>query len=139
MTDFDREIRRRVWTVLFCWDWYIDLLRSWMDGREMSTLLNRLMMIHSKYTQFPLPIGRLEQDQGTLAPTPTTNMILQCQLIQKIVRNHQDLSESILPLEQLSRLQQDVQEWFKELPLRSGRMIRIQNLTPITHTSCLTV
>lgn len=45
-----------------------------------------------------------------------TNMILQCQLIQKIIRNHQDITETVLPPEQVLQLQQDVQTWFNDLP-----------------------
>lgn len=43
-------------------------------------------------------------------------MILQCQLIQKIIRNHQDITETVLSPEQVLQLQQDVQTWLNGLP-----------------------
>ncbi|KAF1830678.1 hypothetical protein BDW02DRAFT_572790 [Decorospora gaudefroyi] len=74
MSEFDIEMRRRLWTLLFVWDW------------QMSAWLGRPNLIDQKNLAFELPSLRL--DQSTTDPrllSPFAHMALQAQLGRTVV------------------------------------------------------
>ncbi|KAI8934103.1 hypothetical protein NX059_008865 [Plenodomus lindquistii] len=73
LSEFDVEIRRRVWTVLYIWDW------------TMSAWLGRPNLIDQRDPNFTFPNLRL--DQSTTDPrllSPFTHMVLQAELSRRV-------------------------------------------------------
>ncbi|KAL4786110.1 fungal-specific transcription factor domain-containing protein [Aspergillus varians] len=103
-SDFDREMRRRLWFILFAWDW------------QMSLLLSRPSIINSSCCTFELPDLRLETvDYQPETPSPITHMVLQCQLglsISKIP----GVMAGVLSSTQAMAIQQETEKWFESFP-----------------------
>ncbi|KAL5114285.1 hypothetical protein ACEQ8H_007805 [Pleosporales sp. CAS-2024a] len=73
LSKFDIEIRRRIWTVLYIWDW------------QMSAWLGRPNLIDQQNLDFKLPNLRL--DQSSVEPnllSPFAHMALQAQLGRRV-------------------------------------------------------
>lgn len=104
ITEFELEMRRRVWCILYVWDW------------QMSVLLSRPLIIDHSSCSFQLPNLRL--DDSNLhpgLPSPFTHMALQGQLA-RILSNEFRESDSNLPPEQVANIQKKVQDWIASLP-----------------------
>ncbi|GES59086.1 uncharacterized transcriptional regulatory protein C3C7.04 [Aspergillus terreus] len=84
--EFDIEMRRRVWCILYAWDW------------QMSLLLSRPFIINDNYCSFELPNLRLEGPE--------------CQMISKIP----GVVGGILSPSQAVAIQQETERWFASLP-----------------------
>ncbi|RAK97109.1 uncharacterized protein BO80DRAFT_428451 [Aspergillus ibericus CBS 121593] len=104
VSEFEREMRRRIWCLLYTWDW------------QMSLLLSRPFIINSNYCSFELPNVRLETaDAGTDMPSPVTHIALQSQLglaISKIP----GVMSGILSPNQAIAIQQEIERWFEMFP-----------------------
>ncbi|KAF2418945.1 hypothetical protein EJ08DRAFT_654126 [Tothia fuscella] len=73
MTEFDQEMRRRVWCILYDWD------------RSMGMVLARPFIIHDGQTSVPLPTVNLEHDPANPdVPSPIMQMTMGSQLLQSI-------------------------------------------------------
>ncbi|KAL5356866.1 fungal-specific transcription factor domain-containing protein [Aspergillus floccosus] len=104
LSEFDIEMRRRVWCILYAWDW------------QMSLLLSRPFIINSNYCSFELPNLRLESpecEEGL--PSPITPLALECQLGQMITKIP-GVMGGILSPSQAVAIQQETERWFASLP-----------------------
>ncbi|KAF3761782.1 hypothetical protein M406DRAFT_50052, partial [Cryphonectria parasitica EP155] len=68
LPDFDRELRNRLWCILWTWDW------------QMSTLLSRPLLIDQDDHKLEIPDGRLENITNPEIPHPLGSVALQAQL-----------------------------------------------------------
>ncbi|KAL4791747.1 fungal-specific transcription factor domain-containing protein [Aspergillus venezuelensis] len=99
-SDFDREMRRRLWSILYVWDW------------QMSLLLSRPFIINSSCCAFETPDLRLESpDSEPEIPSPITHMVLQCQLGLLISKSPSVASGTISSTEAMT-IQQETEKWF---------------------------
>ena len=88
VNDFEIEMRRRLWVLLYVFDWYVAhrLLNrpSLTCSRQMAAWLHRPLIIDPTSCSFKLPNLRLEDplnpDNG--APSPFAHMALQCRMCQ---------------------------------------------------------
>ncbi|KAL4894090.1 fungal-specific transcription factor domain-containing protein [Aspergillus ambiguus] len=104
ISEFDREMRRRVWCILYAWDW------------QMSLLLSRPFIINSNYCTFELPDWRLESSEGSEGlPSPITPLALECQLGQMISKIPGVMGGVLAPSQAVS-IQQETERWFSSLP-----------------------
>ncbi|KAL2796079.1 fungal-specific transcription factor domain-containing protein [Aspergillus keveii] len=103
-SDFDREMRRRLWCILYAWDW------------QMSLLLARPIIINSSCCAFEMPTMQLESgDSESEAPSPMAHMVLQCQLglaISKIP----GVMGGELSATQAIPIQEQTEKWFDSFP-----------------------
>ncbi|CBX92036.1 hypothetical protein LEMA_P047420.1 [Plenodomus lingam JN3] len=73
LSEFDIEIRRRVWAILYIWDW------------QMSAWLGRPSLIDQRSLNFTLPSLRLDQSTTeSEVPSPFTHMVLQAELGRRV-------------------------------------------------------
>ncbi|PYH87147.1 hypothetical protein BO82DRAFT_408285 [Aspergillus uvarum CBS 121591] len=73
VSEFEREMRRRIWCISYTWDW------------QMSLLLSRPFIINSNYCSFEVPNLRLESpDPEEFGLSPVAHMTFQCQPGQTI-------------------------------------------------------
>ncbi|GKZ18248.1 hypothetical protein AbraIFM66951_000421 [Aspergillus brasiliensis] len=104
VSEFEREMRRRIWCLLYTWDWQISLL------------LSRPFIINSSYCSFELPNLRLETPNTEAnTPSPVTSISLQCQLGQRISKIPGVMS-GILSPNQAVAIQQEVTRWTETFP-----------------------
>ncbi|OOG00943.1 hypothetical protein ASPCADRAFT_699 [Aspergillus carbonarius ITEM 5010] len=103
VSEFEREMRRRIWCLLYTWDW------------QMSLLLSRPFIINSNYCSFELPNVRLEADAGTDMPSPVTHIALQCQLGQAISKIPGVMSGVLAPNQAIA-IQQEIERWSDMFP-----------------------
>ncbi|KAJ5161533.1 hypothetical protein N7492_006925 [Penicillium capsulatum] len=69
LSEFEVEMRRRLWCLLYIWDW------------QMSLLLGRPPIINPLYSSFELPNLQLENvGVQSAPPSPVTHIAAQCQL-----------------------------------------------------------
>ncbi|PWY89724.1 hypothetical protein BO70DRAFT_368421 [Aspergillus heteromorphus CBS 117.55] len=101
VSEFEGEMRRRLWCTLYTWDW------------QMSLLLSRPFVINSNYCSFELPNVRLET--GADAPSPITHITLQCQLGQTISTIPGVMGGILNPTQAVS-IQQETERWFDSFP-----------------------
>ncbi|KAL4934729.1 uncharacterized protein BDV17DRAFT_250038 [Aspergillus undulatus] len=103
-SDFDREMRRRLWFILYAWDW------------QMSLLLSRPFIINSSCCVFEQPDSRLESvDSDPETLSPVTHMVLQCQLGLSISKIPGVMSGN-LSVTQAMAIQQEAEKWFNSFP-----------------------
>ncbi|KAK9775884.1 putative Transcription factor domain-containing protein [Seiridium cardinale] len=98
-SDFDREVRRRVWCILETWDW------------QVSALLSRPLIIDRSDCQVELPSLSLESDM----PSPIMHMKLQCQLSRKLFQGFGN-ARSIMLASELQAYQHEIGTWMQQLP-----------------------
>ncbi|PYH95976.1 hypothetical protein BO71DRAFT_428568 [Aspergillus ellipticus CBS 707.79] len=104
VSEFEREMRRRIWCILYTWDW------------QMSLFLSRPFIINSNYCSFELPSIRLEtSDSGADVPSPITHIVLECQLGQTISTIPGVMGGIITPIQAIS-VQQEIEKWFDSFP-----------------------
>ncbi|OJI90851.1 hypothetical protein ASPTUDRAFT_52625 [Aspergillus tubingensis CBS 134.48] len=104
VSEFEREMRRRIWCLLYTWDW------------QMSLLLSRPFIINSSCCSFELPSLRLETpNTGTNTPSAITSISLQCQLGQRISKIPGVMS-GILSPNQATAIHQEVSRWTDTFP-----------------------
>ncbi|KAL4886468.1 fungal-specific transcription factor domain-containing protein [Aspergillus karnatakaensis] len=102
-SDFDREMRRRLWCILYTWDW------------QMSLLLSRPFIINSSCCDFEFPDLRLEVGAEPDAPSPITHMVLQCQLGLALSKIPEVMGGVTSPTQALT-IQQETEKWFESFP-----------------------
>ncbi|KAL4949581.1 fungal-specific transcription factor domain-containing protein [Aspergillus filifer] len=103
-SDFDREMRRRLWFILYAWDW------------QMSLLLSRPFIINSSCCVFETPDLRLESpDFEPETPSPITHTVLQCQL-GRLISKIPSVSSGVLSSTEAMTIQQETEKWFASFP-----------------------
>ncbi|KAE8391759.1 hypothetical protein BDV23DRAFT_171346 [Aspergillus alliaceus] len=103
-SEFELEMRRRIWCILYTWDW------------QMSQLLSRPVIINSSYCSVETPNLRLENpDPQIELPSPITNMSLLCQLGQEISKIPGVMCGDPSPMQAIS-VQEVTEKWFASFP-----------------------
>ncbi|KAF1921752.1 hypothetical protein BDU57DRAFT_437295 [Ampelomyces quisqualis] len=106
LSEFDIEIRRRIWIILYIWDW------------QMSAWLGRPNLIDQKHLTFKFPNLRL--DQSTAEPnllSPFAHMALQAQLGRRVA-NVLSEAQSVrnLSAKQVFAVEAECEKFIEELP-----------------------
>ncbi|KAL6158368.1 hypothetical protein ACJQWK_03872 [Exserohilum turcicum] len=113
LCEFDVEIRRRIWTLLYIWDW------------QMSAWLGRPNLIDQKNFTFKFPNLRL--DQSVKEPnllSPFAHMALQANLGRRVATVMGDVtSTSDLSAEKVLQVERECEKFIEELPA----IFRIKN------------
>lgn len=114
LTEFEIEIRRRVWTLLYIWDWCVDwpFYMNLADlQRQMSAWLGRPHLIDQADYSFPLPNLRLEQDatKPNLV-SPFAHISLQAELARRITPFKLEQSINNLTAEQAFAIQAEAEQ-----------------------------
>ncbi|KAI1067158.1 hypothetical protein LB506_003849 [Fusarium annulatum] len=99
MSDFEREMYRRVWCVLDTWDW------------QMSALLSRPLMIDRTCCKVGLPELTLE---GT-TPSPLLHLKLQSELIRKLF-NRFGSTKNVVESADIQEYQKMLEDWMEKFP-----------------------
>ncbi|KAL1612339.1 hypothetical protein SLS60_000565 [Paraconiothyrium brasiliense] len=106
LPEFDIEIRRRLWTLLYIWDW------------QMSAWLGRPHLIDQKDLSFQFPSLRL--DQSASEPnllSPFAHIVLQAQIGRRIALLMGDVqATSDLSPDQVFRALDEIRDFIDELP-----------------------
>ncbi|KAJ9243303.1 transcriptional regulator family: Fungal Specific TF [Paecilomyces variotii] len=104
MTEFEREMRRRVWCLLYSWDW------------QMSTLLSRPLIINSYCCSIEIPSMRLETSGvDSDLPSPIAHIVLECELGQALCKIP-GLAGGTLSPSHADVIQYETEKWFSSLP-----------------------
>ncbi|KAF5967199.1 transcriptional regulatory [Fusarium coicis] len=99
VSDFEREMYRRVWCVLDTWDW------------QMSALLSRPLMIDRTCCKVGLPELTLE---GT-TPSPLLHLKLQSELIRKL-SNRFGSTRNVVESADIQEYQKMLEDWMEKFP-----------------------
>ncbi|KAK2132251.1 fungal-specific transcription factor domain-containing protein [Fusarium oxysporum II5] len=99
ISDFEREMYRRVWCVLDTWDW------------QMSALLSRPLMIDRTCCKVGLPELTLE---GT-TPSPLLHLRLQSELIRKLF-NRFGPTRNVVESVDIQEYQKMLEDWMMKFP-----------------------
>ncbi|KAJ4271686.1 hypothetical protein NW762_000391 [Fusarium torreyae] len=99
LSEFDLEMRRRVWCILDTWDW------------QLSTLLGRPVIIDRADCDVGLPSLRLEDFQYS----PLTHMKMQSRLIQQIFKRFGP-TKNIVAHADVQEYQGIIEAWIKTFP-----------------------
>ncbi|PHH71571.1 hypothetical protein CDD80_5134 [Ophiocordyceps camponoti-rufipedis] len=99
MSEFEREMRRRVWCVLDTWDW------------QISALLSRPMIIDRTDCEVGLPSLKLEG----YSPSPLLHMKLQSELIAELAHNFK-LPKNVVSPAQVFKYQAMIESWMARFP-----------------------
>ncbi|KAH7094460.1 hypothetical protein FB567DRAFT_4171 [Paraphoma chrysanthemicola] len=106
LSEFDIEIRRRIWTLLYIWDW------------QMSAWLGRPNLIDQKNLTFKFPNLRL--DQSSTEPnllSPFAHMALQANLGRRVATVLGDAqSTEGLSAKQVLSVEKEIEKFVEELP-----------------------
>ncbi|KAF2736422.1 hypothetical protein EJ04DRAFT_575383 [Polyplosphaeria fusca] len=105
-SEFEIELRRRLWTLLYIWDW------------QMSAWLGRPHLIDQKNCSFTFPTLRLDEavEQPNLV-SPFAHMSLQAQLARRITHHMGDIQViSQLSGEQVLEIEAECEKFQEELP-----------------------
>ncbi|CAN8097712.1 unnamed protein product [Discula destructiva] len=110
LPNFEQEIRKRLWCILWTWDW------------QMSTLLSRPLLIDQDDYTLEIPDGRLENIIEPGAPHPLSSIALQASLGLSVSHLFQKLStDSSVQLVQ--EIEAALEQWMGTFPaaLRDDR------------------
>ncbi|PVH79465.1 hypothetical protein DL98DRAFT_420314, partial [Cadophora sp. DSE1049] len=104
VSEFETEMRRRVWCLLYAWDW------------QMSILLSRPWIINENACLFKFPSMRLENlDDRSQSPSPIAHMVLECHLGQELSKIPGVVSD-ILSAGQAETIQVVTEKWTSTFP-----------------------
>ncbi|KAK4191847.1 fungal-specific transcription factor domain-containing protein [Podospora australis] len=112
MSEFDREMRRRLWGVLYMWDF------------ALGSMLSRPLLVNHADCTFEMPTLALEMDpERPNQPSPFRHMNLHCQLCLDCLAELAPRSpaEETNPTELAGRLRDAVEKWFSNLPAEYAR------------------
>ncbi|XP_044722136.1 fungal specific transcription factor domain-containing protein [Hirsutella rhossiliensis] len=99
MSEFEREMRRRIWCILDTWDW------------QISALLSRPMIIDRSDCQVGLPSLKLEG----YSPSPLMHMKLQSELITQLSRRF-GLPKHVASPSDVRDYQAIIETWMSSFP-----------------------
>ncbi|KAF7184694.1 hypothetical protein CNMCM7691_006056 [Aspergillus felis] len=104
LPEFDMEMRRRLWCILYSWDW------------QMSLMLSRPFIINNNYCSFEMPNVRLESDHiAADVPSPIVHIALQCQLGQALSKIPGVMGGTMTPAIAIT-VQQETEKWLASFP-----------------------
>lgn len=105
MSEFDREMRRRLWCVLYLWDF------------ALSSMLSRPTLINRVDCTFEMPTLALEINPGQpYQPSPFRHMKLHCQMCRSMADEMASVPSDRAATELAPRLRRAVDKWFAALP-----------------------
>ncbi|KAK0632174.1 fungal-specific transcription factor domain-containing protein, partial [Immersiella caudata] len=105
MSEFDREMRRRLWCVLYLWDF------------ALSSMLSRPMLINRADCTFEMPTLALEVNPGQpYQPSPFRHMKLHCQMCIDMAEEMASVPSDKAATDLAPRLRGVVDRWFANLP-----------------------
>ncbi|KAJ5166940.1 uncharacterized protein N7482_005721 [Penicillium canariense] len=104
LSESDIEMRRRMWCLLYVWDW------------QMSLLLSRPFIINAIYYPFELPNMQLEcVDSEAGPPSPISHISYQCEL-GKIISRVPGTMGGTIDVTQAYPIKSDIDQWLTSLP-----------------------
>ncbi|SPQ17816.1 e0ba1df1-5ebb-44ee-a2ad-20f47573167e [Thermothielavioides terrestris] len=106
MSEFDREMRRRMWVILYLWDF------------ALSSMLSRPLLINHADCTVEMPTLTLENNpQRPNQPSPFRHMNLHCQLCIDMAAQLGRASDSSADKAQVAwRMKEVVDKWLANLP-----------------------
>ncbi|CAL5871158.1 uncharacterized protein PFLUO_LOCUS5405 [Penicillium psychrofluorescens] len=105
LSEFDLEMRRRVWCLLYAWDW------------QMALLLSRPLIINPSCYSFELPNMKLEGlDIEMGPPSPVAHIAFQCTLGQVIMQEVPGSMSGTLDAAHADTIRNVIEEWLASLP-----------------------
>ncbi|KAK5657078.1 hypothetical protein OQA88_3606 [Cercophora sp. LCS_1] len=105
MSEFDREMRRRLWSVLYLWDF------------ALSSMVSRPMLVNRADCAFEMPTLALEIDpEQPYQPSPFRHMKLHCQLCIDLSKGIASVPTEKAATDLAPRLRGIVEKWFNSLP-----------------------
>ncbi|KAK1835531.1 hypothetical protein QBC39DRAFT_340470 [Podospora conica] len=105
MSEFDREMRRRLWSILYLWDF------------ALGSMLKRPALIDRGECSVEMPTMALEIDPGqSYQPSPFRHMKLHCQMCIDLAKEITAVPADRMATELAPRLRGVVERWFKNLP-----------------------
>lgn len=111
MSEFDREMRRRLWGVLYMWDF------------ALGSMLSRPLLVNHADCTFVMPTLALEIDPERLnQPSPFRHMNLHCQLCLAMAAEFAPRADGkVDEADQARRLRDVVYKWYEDLPKEYSR------------------
>ncbi|KAK4180156.1 fungal-specific transcription factor domain-containing protein [Triangularia setosa] len=111
MSEFDREMRRRLWGVLYMWDF------------ALGSMLSRPLLVNHADCTFVMPTLALEVDpERPNQPSPFRHMNLHCQLCLAMAAEFAPRPDGkVDEADQARRLRDVVYKWFDDLPQEYSR------------------
>ncbi|KAK4204046.1 fungal-specific transcription factor domain-containing protein [Triangularia verruculosa] len=111
MSEFDREMRRRLWGVLYMWDF------------ALGSMLSRPLLVNHADCTFVMPTLALEIDpERPNQPSPFRHMNLHCQLCLAMAAEFAPRPDGkVDEADQAKRLRDVVYKWFDNLPQEYSR------------------
>ncbi|KAM7207091.1 hypothetical protein V8F33_000190 [Rhypophila sp. PSN 637] len=105
LSEFDREMRRRLWCILYLWDF------------ALGSMLSRPLLVNHADCTFVFPTLALETDpEDPGRPSPFQHMSLHAKLCLDMAAQLTSVSEKDIPTEVSLRLRDVVQRFLDELP-----------------------
>ncbi|KAJ9149886.1 Fungal specific transcription factor [Pleurostoma richardsiae] len=104
LTEFEKELRRRVWCILYVWDW------------QTSTLLSRPRIINPKDCSFEPPNVQVDgSGANNDSPSPMTPMALHYNLIQRLTEKI-DMAGEITTASDIIAYHDEINDWIASFP-----------------------
>ncbi|KAK3337246.1 hypothetical protein B0T19DRAFT_447867 [Cercophora scortea] len=105
MSEFDREMRRRLWGLLYMWDF------------ALGSMLSRPLLINHADCTFVAPSLALEMDpEHPDQPSPFRHMNLHCKLCLDMLEILSSASSDVASIEVAMQLRELVESWIAGLP-----------------------
>ncbi|KAI7783754.1 hypothetical protein LA080_011463 [Diaporthe eres] len=103
LPNFERELRKRVWCILWTWDW------------QMSTLLSRPLLIDQDDHKLEIPDGRLENITDPAIPHPLSSVALQAELGLHVSHLFQKMGTDY-SVELVLEIEDELEKWMGTFP-----------------------
>ncbi|KAL1862640.1 hypothetical protein Daus18300_008438 [Diaporthe australafricana] len=103
LPSFEREMRKRIWCVLWTWDW------------QMSTLLSRPLLIDQDDHKLEIPDGRLENITDPTMPHALSSVCLQAELGLHVSHLFQKMGTDS-SVELVLELEDELEKWMGTFP-----------------------
>ncbi|KAJ6013628.1 hypothetical protein N7540_008219 [Penicillium herquei] len=120
LSEFDTEMRRRMWCLLCIWDWYVIQLSSLFENsntlyRQIAMLLSRPLIINHISSAVELPNLQLERSDSEGPPSPFAHVSLQFQLGQTM-RGTSILNGGETTSLEAESIRSHINNWIASLP-----------------------
>ncbi|KAK7742289.1 hypothetical protein SLS53_004432 [Cytospora paraplurivora] len=103
LPNFERELRKRLWCILWTWDW------------QMSTLLSRPLLIDQDDHKLEIPNGRLENINDPEIPHPLASVALQAELGLHVSHLFQKMSTDY-SIQLVLETENELEKWMGTFP-----------------------
>ncbi|KAK2599633.1 hypothetical protein N8I77_011371 [Diaporthe amygdali] len=103
LPNFERELRKRLWCILWTWDW------------QMSTLLSRPLLIDQDDHTLEIPDGRLENMTDPTIPHALSSVALQAELGLHVSHLFQKLGTAY-SVELVLEIEEELEKWMGTFP-----------------------